>query len=340
MLRWALAPAAPVVGLHQRIAQARVNALVITGASGFVGRSLMSALPAGHFDELRILVHQHRPQETPAGPPVRVVTGDLLQPESLRGLIAPGSMVVHLASPPQPEESIAAARNLLAACREACVARLVHCSTAVVVGNVPDDVITEETTCHPFTEYERAKYRIEQEARAAAAGRHELAILRPTSVFGPGGRNLLSHARRIMFGSKAVNRAYSMVQGRRRMNLVSVHNVAAALSFLATTRQAIDQQAYIVSDDEDPSNNFRDVERILRSEFGRERAGPAWSLPLPVLSAVLRARGRSNVNPRRVYSDVKLRALGLAKPWAFDRAIAEFAKWFALHGIPGSNASS
>jgi nucleoside-diphosphate-sugar epimerase len=256
------------------------------------------------------------------------VPGDLLERGSVYKLVASGSTVIHLASSPQAEESIAAARNLLAVCRDAGVVRLVHCSTAVVVGNVPDDVITEETSCRPLTAYERAKYRIEQEMREAAAGRHEIAILRPTSVFGPGGQNLASLARRIRSGNELANRAHSLLQGRRRMNLVSVHNVAAALGFLATTRSAIDQQTYLASDDEDSLNNFRDVEQILRRELGRERPAPAWSLPPSFLSATLRVRGRSNANPERVYSDAKLRALGFAKPWAFDRAVVEFARWF------------
>jgi nucleoside-diphosphate-sugar epimerase len=340
MLRRAPAPAAPGGGVHECIGQARVNALVITGPGGFIGRGLMAALPAGDFDEVRILVHRQHPPEVPAAIRVKTVTGDLLEPGSLRELVAPGATVVHLASPLQAEENIAAARNLLAACREAGVARLVHCSTAVVVGNVPDDVITEETTCHPFTEYERAKYRIEQEARAAAAGRHEIAILRPTSVFGPGGRNLLSLARRVSSGSETVNRAYSILHGRRRMNLVSVHNVAAALSFLATTQQAIDQQTYIASDDEAPANNFQDIEQILRREFGRERSVPAWSMPAVLLSAALRARGRSNTNPERIYSDAKLRALGFVKPWVFDQAVIDFARWFRVSGPTGVHAGT
>ena len=321
-----------------------MSALVLTGASSFLGRALLAALPAHLFPELRILVHHKPVPEFSAGRRVVRVNGDLLDLKSLRDLIPAGSTVIHLAylaTSTAKEDNLAAARNLLAACRNAGIARLIQCSTAVVVGDVPDDVVTEETPCRPLTDYERVKYRIEQEMREAAAGRHKVAILRPTSVFGPGGRNLVSLARRIRAGSEAVNLAYSLVEGRRRMNLVSVHNVAAALSFLASTRHAIDQQTYIVSDDEDPLNNFRDVEQILRRELGRMRAAPAWSIPPVLLSTILRIRGRSNANPNQVYSDVKLRALGLSKAWAFDRAIAEFARWIlAQRGKASGNAGA
>lgn len=308
-----------------------MSTLVLTGASSFLGRALLAALPVGLFPELRILVHHTRPRDHPAGSRLITVDGDLLKLDTLRGLIVPDATVVHLAflaSAQLKEENMTAARNLLAACRDAGIRRMIHCSTAVVAGNVADDVITEETVCRPCTEYERAKYRIEQEIRDGAAGRHEITILRPTQVFGPGGQNLLSLAGRILSRSEAVNYVYSTLQGKRRMNLVSVHNVVAALSFLASADRLADQQTYIVSDDRDPSNNFQDVEQLLRREFGCERAAPVPAIPPILLSAVLRARGRSNSNPNRIYSDEKLKAAGFAKPWAFDSALIDFARWF------------
>jgi nucleoside-diphosphate-sugar epimerase len=316
-----------------------MSTLAITGASSFLGRALLAALPARLCSELRLLVHRERPESLPAGPRVLTVAGDLLKPESLRELLVPGATVIHLAylaRPHHDEENIAAARNLIAACRDARVRRLVHCSTAVVAGNVPDDVVTDETACRPHTEYERVKYRIEQEMRDGAAGSHEIAILRPTVVFGPGGRNLMSQARRIARGSTGANLIYSALQGRRRMNLVSVHNVAAALGFLAATGGAVDRQSYIISDDRDPANNYRDVARILGRELGRGRVTGAFELPPAFLEATLRWRGRSNLNPRRVYSDDKLRAAGFVKPWSFEHALVEYAKWFQTQYAPGN----
>jgi nucleoside-diphosphate-sugar epimerase len=309
-----------------------VSALVLTGASSFLGRALLAALPAGLFSELRLLIHHQLPEQLPAGSRVMSIAADLLKPDTLRELVAPGSTVIHLAylAPPhRDEENVSAAHNLIAACRDARIRRLVHCSTAVVAGNVPDDVITEETACHPRTEYERVKYRIEQEMRDAAAGRYEITILRPTLVFGPGGRNLAALAERIWSGNSVINFAYSALQSRRRMNLVSVRNVVAALRFLAAAERRVDRQTYIISDDHEPSNNFHDVERILGHEFGRERGWRA-AMPPIVLAAALKAKGRSNSNPGRIYSDDKLKGAGFAKPWPFGAALAEYARWFRM----------
>lgn len=234
--------------------------------------------------------------------------------------------LAYLATGRALEDNLAALDNLLAACRQSRVRRLVHCSTAVVAGSAADDVITEETPCSPATDYERTKYRLEQALLEAAAGHFACAILRPTVVFGPGGRNLQSQARRILCGSRIANFLYSSLQGDRRMNLVSVHNVAAALAFLAGAGRAVDGQAYIVSDDADPANNYRDVAQILARELGRGHVAGGFELPPAFLAASLKARGRSNLNPRRVYADDKLRAAGYVKPWTFERALVEFAR--------------
>lgn len=319
-----------------------MSVLAITGASGFVGASLLNTVAAaGRYSEIRLLAHRNRTAPLSAATPVINAIGNLLDPASLPALLAPECTVVHLAylaAPHRPEDNVVAARNLAAACREARIGRMIHCSTAVVAGSSPGDVITEDTPCRPGTEYERVKYRIEQELFESAAGKHEIAILRPTVVFGPGGRNLLSQARRIARGGAIANLLYSALQGRRRMNLVSVHNVAAALAFLAAADRRVDQQAYIVSDDDDPLNNYRDVARILGRELGRGHAAAGFEFPPALLAAALRARGRSNQNPRRIYADDKLRGAGFGKPWSFEAALAEFAKWAGTQYGPGGVA--
>jgi nucleoside-diphosphate-sugar epimerase len=317
--------------------EALVNALVITGASSFLGRALLADLPAGAFSAVRILVHRSQPLRPSMDLPVTEVWGDLLQPESLRELVTPGSTVVHLAylaSARPKDDNLAAARNLLGACRNAGIRRMVHCSTAVVVGRASQDVVTEETPSHPATEYEQAKYRIEQEMLNGAAGNHEVTILRPTQVFGPGGKNLVALADRIRAGNVIANYVYSALQGRRNMNLVSVYNVAGALGFLATAQRSADRQTYLISDDRDPLNNFRDVDTLLRREFGCERTAPVAAMPSILLSAALMARGRSNFNSRRLYSDEKLEAAGYAKRRGFQSALIDFARWYRAQYFP------
>ena len=79
-----------------------------------------------------------------------------------------------------------AARALADACAKARILRLVHVSTAVVVGDSASSVIDEKTPCDPATAYELAKFQVERLLMEKARDAFELVILRPTAVFGPG----------------------------------------------------------------------------------------------------------------------------------------------------------
>jgi nucleoside-diphosphate-sugar epimerase len=315
-----------------------LGVLSVTGATGFLGRHLLNAAAVGTL-ELRALVRED-PAARARKVGVKYVPGDLLNPESLPPLLSRGGTAVHLAFlPGPPEANLAAARHLASACVEAGVRRLVHCSTAVVVGRVGTPVVREGTPCRPQTDYERTKLAIEEVLLEASQGRFEVTVLRPTAVFGPGGANLLAVAADLVRNRKLANYLKRSLYGQRRMNLVSVHNVVAALCFLAARPAGVDREIFIISDDDDPTNNYADVERKLRRLLGlpTERVPP---LPFVarLLPLLLRLRGRSNVDPHAAYSCEKLRLTGFEKPVAFAAALDEFAAWYRSEHGPSPRA--
>jgi nucleoside-diphosphate-sugar epimerase len=107
-----------------------------------------------------------------------------------------------------------------------------------------------------------------------------------------------------------------------------VDNVVAALAFLIDAPGLVAGEVFIISDDESPGNNFRDVERRLMAGLGVPDypVAPA-ALPRWLLSAALRAAGRTNTNPYRVYDCSKIVGRGLKKPVAFEQGLADFATW-------------
>ena len=260
------------------------------------------------------------------------VKGNLLDRESLRGLITAGSTVIHLAylASAHPEkDNMAAARNLLTACQEAGIRRLIYCSTAIVAGNIPDDVVNEATECRPANGYEAAKLAVEKLVLDAQNRDFEAAVLRPTAVFGPGGKNLVKLAQNLVRGSTFLNYAKSCLQGRRRMNLVHVDNVVAAMVFLLDAPRAIDGETYLVSDDESPLNNYQDVERRLREGLGiRDYPVRPMTMPHSTLMLALKTAGRNHTNPNRIYDGSKLSGAGLKKPMPFGQGLDSFASWF------------
>jgi nucleoside-diphosphate-sugar epimerase len=303
--------------------------IAVTGATGFIGRRLIQALAARANVAIRVLA---RDSGAIAGTGFRgdAIEGDMRDPAIFTRLLEEGCTWVNLAHLDLPSETdqVDAMSSLLEVCRRKRIKRLVHCSTAVVAGRSSARVVTESTDCLPGDRYEATKLSVEQVLHRYA-GQLEVVILRPTAVFGPGGRNLIKLADELRTRPAFVNYLKSCLEGGRRMNLVHVDNVVAALTLLIDAPARVAGEVFIVSDDEAPDNNFRDVERTLMTGLGISDypVAPA-TLPRWMLSAALRAAGRSNSNPYRVYDCSKIVACGLKKPVAFAKGLADFAAWY------------
>ncbi len=308
-----------------------MNMIAITGATGFLGQHLLDFLADRDDIQVRVLIHRNRSNKILNRKNLVAIEGDLENPETLDKLMQPGCTVVNLVylGNRAKRENLEAMENLAQVCARARVKRLVHCSTAVVVGGARHGVITESTSCHPTTEYEVTKLAVEKIFQRRAGNDFEVAILRPTAVFGPGGKNLVKLASDLRQGKPTTNYLKSLLFNRRRMNLVYVANVVSAIAFLIELAGGIDREVFIVSDDEDPSNNYHDVEKYLMKSFGYADY-PVSRIPLPpfVLAFLLRLAGRSNWNPSRVYSCEKLLKAGFRKPVAFESGLAFFADWY------------
>jgi nucleoside-diphosphate-sugar epimerase len=212
------------------------------------------------------------------------------------------------------------------------IRRLVHCSTAVVVGRTRAPIVSEDTPCQPTTDYERAKYGIEMALGAAAVGRFPLAVLRPTAVFGPGLHNLVALIDALRDGHGVVNYARASLFGRRHLHLLPVETVIAALLFATLGLDGydgVDQPArYIVSADDEPGGDFCTIEARIRRSLGLPAAPPPVKIPSVGLRLMLRAAGRSDTNPQRVYDGSRLRKRGFLAPVALGEAIDRYLVWY------------
>lgn len=298
-----------------------VKTVVVIGASGFIGEHLLNVIVKRKDIELRVLVHRKKAKSHPG---INFIEGDLLKPDSLDVLLSKNCTVINLAYLAQ--NNFDAMANLARACAKNQVRCLIHCSTAVVVGKAGSDRVTESTPCIPISEYEQTKLHMEKILLDAAIGKFEITILRPTAVFGPGGKNLLKLANELMTGNVWISYIRSCLFNRRSMNLVCVENVVAALVFLVDAEK-IDREIFIISDDDSPMNNYRDVEDRLLANFGKSYPVTRIFVPEFFLDALLRLAGKSNITPSKKYSDQKLAALGFIKPQNLEAAINIFAEW-------------
>ncbi|MFA6901881.1 MAG: NAD-dependent epimerase/dehydratase family protein [Gallionellaceae bacterium] len=310
-----------------------MNTIAITGASGFIGKYLVAELVRIGNYEVRVLSRdkQRDLRKANFGHEVEIYEGDLSDSESLKNFLLPGCTVINLVYLWDGGEklNLACMHNLLVACKARNVSRLIHCSTAAVAGRSPVNHIDEETQCLPISEYGRIKLKIEQDIINAAKGNFEAVILRPTSVYGIEGEPLKKLAGDLSKGSRWKNYLKSCLFGRRRMNLVHVANVVAATIFLIQYSRRIDGEIFIISDDDDPKNNFIDVERILMNELGIQAYRlPQLLLPLFVLKLMLIMLGRNNTNPRCDFDPGKLRKLGFNNPMNLSDGLVEYTTWY------------
>ena len=177
--------------------------ILITGATGFIGRHLLKALIEKDH-HCRCLVRKSSSvDELFDNPLIELFQGDVTKPETLKGVGKSVEVVYHLAAVGhvaavcEDEESckeyfkqnVEGTRSIVEACGRDSVKRFIHFSSTAAMGLIKRPVIDETVPCQPQTPYQKSKY--ESELAAFETGKKfgmEVIVLRPCMVYGPGGK--------------------------------------------------------------------------------------------------------------------------------------------------------
>ncbi len=301
--------------------------VAIIGGTGFIGGYLVDLLVNdSRVEQIRLL---SRGGEETTSKKVEIFNGNVFDKASLKGLLVEGAIVVNLAYLAEEEQSknLELIHNVVQVCRECKIKKFIHVSTAVVAGRAKVSLVTEETVATPFSEYDKTKLLVEGVVLRDAVD-FEVVILRPTAVFGPGGKNLVSLVTNLYSGSSVRNYLKSCLYGKRTMNLVSVENVVSALHFLVFANKDLDRRIFIVSEDAAPNNNYIGVEKIVQRVLGvSDYPIPRVLLPDFFLQIILILVGKSNVDANRRYSSENLESLGWVRSQDFENKVEQFAEW-------------
>ena len=226
---------------------------LITGATGFIGRNMVSFLVKnGHFFQILAL-----PDTVPDSlnlPSIEVFYGDMTDSNSLYGLGENCEIVIHLASKAIDwgtnksfyQSIYQGTQNLLEATFKR-VDRFVYVSSiAAVGGNRHLDGFTEADTClQTGMPYGDVKLETEELVREYAQNYGiPISIVRPGSVVGPGS----VWTREPLKMMKSFPGLPLVDRGRHLANLIDVMDMVNGIYLTATLPQAVGKTYFFVSD--------------------------------------------------------------------------------------------
>jgi nucleoside-diphosphate-sugar epimerase len=331
----------------------RIGPVLVTGASGFIGRRLSETLVAGGENVVGLT---RGPNPIPVSGVRTALTSDLLDRDSLRQALSGIETVVHLAArvharpegKQDPESecrrlNVDGTRVLLEECVAVGVTRFVFISSVKAVAEQSETALDETTRPRPSDAYGRTKLEAERLIRAVARreGIHA-PILRLPLVYGPG---IKSNMLRLF---SAVDHGLPLPLGsvRNRRSFAHVDNVIEAIRAVLRTPEAGDE-TFLVSDGMDLST----PELIRRIATALGRRAHLVSVPVPVLRAV---GGTGYLLSRIIrfhYTSDSLNALlgslfvdtsklqhmtGYSPPVSVDEGLSQTAAWLHARGAAGS----
>jgi nucleoside-diphosphate-sugar epimerase len=270
--------------------------VLVTGATGFIGRELIPVLEArGHSLTLTLRDARDKerlPDAKTDGERRSIVVGDIHERTDWGDALRGADVVVHLAAHAHvmdagPDEeatftqvNVWGTQRLVEQAIDAGVARFVLVSSVGAVTSQSRSRITEDTPCTPDTAYGRSKRAAERVLiERAAPSDMRWTVLRPTLVYGPGNpgnmKKLVSLVRSglpIPLGSVQNRRSFTFVR-----NLTDIIEIALSHPNAADA-------TFLVSDGDDLS-----TPQLIDKVAGHAGVrATSFSVPLPVLRVVAR----------------------------------------------------
>ena len=208
--------------------------LAIIGAGGFVGTSLVESLVLGGAPAPTAIVRSYRNLATLCrfGAAVEIRKADAANVSALAHALRDTTAVVNVTTGP-PAGIVRSTPTIYQACVQAGVKRLIHVSSAVVYGDVPDAINDDAPPLsRHWMPYARAKAASEVWLRERLGrGELEITVLRPGVVWGARSPHTLELARTL-----SGKRACLVDDGQGIFNGIYISNLVAAI------RRAVDAE--------------------------------------------------------------------------------------------------
>lgn len=322
--------------------------ILVTGASGFAGGSLVRALLAEN-QSVRVLVRHDR--KAIEGLPVEQIEGDITDPDTMLRACRGVDVVYHLAAMISLETrgwkqveavNVGGTHHVVEACLRCNVRRLVYFSSIHALSQYPLSQPVNENNPPALSPihspYDRSKASAEREVRAGLTRGLDAIILNPTAMVGPFdfkpsyfGQGVLMMAR---------GKIPALIKGG--FDWVDVRDVATAA--LVAERLAPTGASYIIGGH---WHSVREIAQIVAEVTGRR--APLFTVPMRLAYAVepgLHALAKlTNHDP--IYTRVTLQSLQSNhhisharaeqelgyQPRPFRETLTDTIHWFSDNGM-------
>lgn len=322
--------------------------ILVTGATGFLGHSLMPRL-AQLDTPIRALVRSGSNAAWLEQLGIELATGDICDPVSVRQAMTNVQQVVHAAalfrfwgSTAEFEQiNVTGTTNVLEAAAAANVQRLIYISSVAVIGAPqPGRIIDEQHPCNPVDDYQRTKYTAEKIAcQYTRNGQLDTIILRPGAFYGPGGR----YAWNRLFFEDAFRGLRIRIFGGQRLTF-PVYVADIADSIIAALDKGRPGEVYNICDTPITHNHANQLVSQAAGISPRRLSLPAWMMLfaarlLTALSYVTRqepfypANLEHYVFPDWNVSSDKARAELGFRPTPIEEGIRQTVEWYRKIGI-------
>jgi nucleoside-diphosphate-sugar epimerase len=215
--------------------QKKPKKVLITGANGFIGNSLMRYYKAQKVPVVGVDL---------VGNNDDIIKGDIGNPETISHLLESCDVVVHtaalvsnsIADADMWRVNVLATRNLIAAAEKYKVRRFVQLSSIVAYGNAAEGELDEDQPVHADGgSYVLTKLASEHTVLAAQAKSSlELVIIRPGDVYGPGSRPW------IILPLEAINKGQFMLpaEGKGFFRPIYIDDLVRGIALAVSTQEA------------------------------------------------------------------------------------------------------